>query len=84
MGVTIGSVCLAFFNKTTNIVTRVFLILLSASVYNGFVIAEVLLNNSNLWYPPWLSKANVELQRLLYNFVNVYFATVARKVFKNF
>ncbi|XP_013165137.1 PREDICTED: fatty-acid amide hydrolase 2-B-like isoform X1 [Papilio xuthus] len=79
MGVTIGSVCLAFFNKTTNFVTRLLLILLSASVYNGFVIAEVLLNNSNLWYPPWLSKANVELQRLLYNFVNVYFATVARK-----
>lgn len=28
---------------------------LSASVYQVFVLAEVLLNNSHVWYPKWLS-----------------------------
>ncbi|XP_046963491.1 fatty-acid amide hydrolase 2-B-like isoform X2 [Vanessa cardui] len=46
---------LSCFNVGLNVITRVFLIVLSASVYQGFIIAEVLLNNSNVWYPKRLS-----------------------------
>ncbi|CAH2071464.1 unnamed protein product, partial [Iphiclides podalirius] len=69
----------SFFDAGTNIVTRFVLLILSSAIYHGFVIAEVLLNNSHLWYPPCLSQANVKLQRVLYKFINIYFATVARK-----
>ncbi|CAH2239929.1 jg3360 [Pararge aegeria aegeria] len=49
------NLCLSCLNAGLYVFTRVFLIILSASVYQGFVLAEVLLNNSNVWYPKWLS-----------------------------
>ncbi|CAH0729386.1 unnamed protein product, partial [Brenthis ino] len=44
------------FNASLNVFTRVVLIIISASVYHAFVLVEVLLNNSNVWYPERLSK----------------------------
>ena len=50
------------FNGSLKIVTRIVLIVLSAIVYNTFVLAEVLLNNSNVWYPERLAKLVESIQ----------------------
>lgn len=55
----IGSIIalnIAGFNATVNFFTRLVLILLTAWVYHGFVIAEVFLNSYKLVYPPYLAK----------------------------
>lgn len=57
------------FNASVNVCTRVVLLILSASVYQGFVIIEVLINNVDVWYPPMVSGfvAKIQTKTLLVN-----------------
>ncbi|XP_061711123.1 fatty-acid amide hydrolase 2-B isoform X3 [Cydia pomonella] len=50
-------ICTTFINASLNVCTRVFLLVLSASVYQGFVLVEVFLNSYNLVYPPYFAKS---------------------------
>ncbi|CAH2991657.1 unnamed protein product [Chilo suppressalis] len=43
-------------NISVNVCTRVVLILMSALIYQGFVIMEIFLNSFHLVYPPYLEK----------------------------
>lgn len=51
---TFFNMCSSCVNTSLNIVTRCVLIVLSASIYQGFVLGEVFLNSYNLVYPPYL------------------------------
>lgn len=69
------------FNASLNVVTRVVLIVISVSVYHAFVLAEVLLNNSNVWYPDRLSKLVDLMQQRLARFTFAVLRKSTTKVF---
>ncbi|XP_053603765.1 fatty-acid amide hydrolase 2-B-like isoform X1 [Plodia interpunctella] len=52
------------FNASVNVFTRAVLIIISASIYQAFVLIEVFLNSYNLLYPPYLSKPVVKIKNV--------------------
>lgn len=54
---------LSCFNVGLKVITRVLLIVLSASFYQSFVLVEILLNNSNVWYPKCFSNCLHRIQK---------------------
>ncbi|XP_063824144.1 fatty-acid amide hydrolase 2-B-like [Ostrinia nubilalis] len=64
------------FNAGVKVCTRAVLIVISAVIYQLFVIVEVFLNSYHLVYPPYLEKPIMEIQ----NFISKVFGFIMRVV----
>lgn len=56
------------------------LIVLSAIIYQGFVIVEIFLNSYNLLYPPYIEKPILAFQNTVANVLNFFTRVVATEV----
>lgn len=74
------NLCSSCFNASLNVFTRVVLIVISASLYQGFVLAEVFLNSYNVVYPPYLAKPLAKGQSNVSRVVGYAFKIIAIEV----
>ncbi|XP_038220112.1 fatty-acid amide hydrolase 2-B-like isoform X1 [Zerene cesonia] len=56
-----------WFNFALVIFSRVVLVIISASVYNVFILIEILLNNTDVWYPETLLKRIEKIHKFISN-----------------
>lgn len=77
---TIIAVYISCFNAFVNFFTRLVLILLTAWVYHGFVLAEVFLNSYKLVYPPYLAKPIANVLSVVSDVVSYFIRILAIQV----
>lgn len=52
-------------NASVNVISRIVLIIMTAMLYQSFVLIEVFLNSYNLVYPPYLSKTVSKMHQIV-------------------
>lgn len=78
------SICISCFNAGINVATRAVLIVLSASIYQGFVIVECFLYSYKQVYPPYFEARVANLQRHVSIIVSYVVKIVAKVIFIKF